>query len=68
MFENHCIEYNIAHDLSLCCKSIGLKKNLLLPLCVYECVCVLNPIGRQGLTSYIMGPEYSSMLTLGEFS
>ena len=67
MFENCCIEYNIAHDLSLCCKSIELKK--IYPfLCVCVCVCVLNPIGSQGLTSYIMGPEYSSMLTLGEFS
>lgn len=33
--------------------------------CVYVCcVCALNPVRNQGLTSHIMGPEYSSMLTL----
>lgn len=41
MFENCCIEYNIAHDLSLCCKSIELKKKKIHPvLCVCERVCV----------------------------
>lgn len=42
MFENCCIEYNIAHDLSLCCKSIELKKKKSTPssVCVSVCVCV----------------------------
>ena len=40
MFENRYIEYNIAHDLSLCCKSIELKKIYsFLCVCMSVCVC-----------------------------